>query len=109
MTRLKIFMSMIIVFSVSYASANQAVRHLLDDKTTALIVVCNDGVAEVSDERALLSALPILDAPQPVPVDTMFVPPKEKKKFVSPIKSLPLIGKGNINCYGGTAAKFARG
>lgn len=111
MTRLITFLSLIFVFSISFASADIAVELRQNDSAyVSKMTPDQKKVSAIISDRIALLPLPLLlTGYHSTFVQAQFRSPWVKTKAVVRLKTLPIIGWGNIDCYGGTCARYARG
>lgn len=104
------FMCLVFVFSISLATANTAVAQQASEATfTSMVISPTPHLGQNTKLSSLLpELLPIISNQEKV-AHTKFLPPSLKSGISATRISLPIIGWGNINCYGGTGARFARG
>ncbi len=110
MKKIIMFLSLAFVLSVSLAvSAKPITTPKSRAEVSEMVHNNQQTIATIHDHHG---ALPPLLRVEPITVlalQTRFAFPPVKLRSTPPLKNLPIIGENNINCYGGTAARFARG
>ena len=109
------FCLLVVLFSISLASGNTLRTSARGHPQTSKVIT--DQSAAISGQRkivivrsaALKPSVLILGNHEPFRVHTKFIPPALTDKSPPVFRELPLIGWNNVNCYGGTVAKYARG
>ena len=93
--------------SMSMASTAASISSTIDRPQVIAVIVPADEAVPSINRPALIPSLELLERSEAVAMPK-FVPPPVKRTppFMKP---LPLIGWKNINCYGGTQARYARG
>ena len=102
------FLGLILFFSVSMASATTLSSSTHSNRMLANIHP-SETARPTSDTAALIPLPPMVERFAIAAVKSKFRFTARTKRTPTFNKQLPMIGWLNINCYGGTAARFARG
>lgn len=109
------FCLLVVLFSISLASGNTLQTSARGHPQTSKVVtdqsaaISGHGKIVMVRHVAWIPPVLILANHEPFRLHTKFIPPALPDKSPPVFRELPLIGWNNVNCYGGTVAKYARG